>query len=673
MENFKWTAACLLAAALLAFVAGCDDDGNPGPQVGFVNVDAMGAYGDASGFVDVGSGQDASDDGSTEVGGDADSASTEDPCAGQPDGAACDDDDACTKGDACLAGTCSGQAVDCDDKNVCTTDMCDTDEGCTHEQYVQCEDKNSCTSDVCDPKMGCMHQQLGQGAGCDDGNECTSGDTCSDGTCVGGPAPSCNDSNVCTTDTCNKNGCQHAPLSGGTCDDGDLGTTGDTCNAGICVGAAPSCDDKNACTIDAGDGVGVPCAHSPLACDDGKVCTTDTCDPSKGCVFKNNAAPCDDGDACTVGEKCSAGFCAGGVAPVCNDSNPCTSDACDPAKGCAFVVLTGAACNDGNTCTTNDQCNSAGTCKGGPVNSCNDGNVCTTDTCDPAAGCLHSPLSGGACNDGDSGTVNDTCQAGKCSGSSVACDDGNACTVDGGNAPNCTYALKVCDDKNPCTNDTCSPTTGCVATPNTAACDDGNKCTANDVCGNGSCSGSAVTCNDANPCTTDACAPATGACVSTVVIMANGKPCGVGEVCGNGVDDDGDLLVDCGDKECGAKTGGPALCFDAQYDGASITVYAADKPGVEQKAEIPTSGQCFQFYCGEGPLMVTVYNTVNQGGWLKAWATDPGVVTEEKPVTKTSYWAFSVTESGFPAGTKFPQMEYTQPNGYAFTIAWPYK
>lgn len=599
MGKTPWTAASLLAAALLVLVTSCGDEGNPSPQLGVVSSDVR-AYGDASGFADgYAPGQDVSGDGNTDSSGDGDDATTQYPCAGQPDG-----------------------------------------------------------------------------AGCSDGNECTAGDVCKGGTCIGGDAPlACNDSNACTTDTCMPNtGCQHAPLSGGVCDDGDSGTIGDQCNVGVCVGAAPSCDDKNACTVDAGDAAsGVPCTHAPLACDDGNACTTDTCNPTSGCTFKNNAAPCDDGDACTLGEKCSGGVCSGGVAPVCNDGNSCTSDACDPATGCAFIPTAGAACNDGNTCTTSDQCNSAGTCKGGPVNSCNDGNVCTTDACDPAAGCLHSPLSGGACNDGDSGTVNDTCQAGLCKGSSVACDDGNACTVEGGNAPNCTYAIKACDDKNPCTTDTCSPATGCVTTPNAVGCDDGNKCTVNDVCGNGNCFGSAVTCNDGNPCTTDACSPATGACVSTVFLMPNGKACGTGEICGNGVDDDGDLKIDCDDSECGPDTKGPVFCFDAAFDGAQIVVYGSDKPGVAQSEPVPTTGGCFQFYCKEAPFTVTVSNTVNQGGKLEAWATEPGVTAEQKPVTTKSYWGFSVTESGFPAGTPFPQLYYANPNGYAFTIAWPYK
>jgi len=46
----------------------------------------------------------------------------------------------------------------------------------------------------------------------------------------------------------------------------------------------------------------------------------------------------------------------------CNDNNACTTDTCNPATGCVFTPIT-----------------------------CNDNNVCTTDTCDPATGCVFTP------------------------------------------------------------------------------------------------------------------------------------------------------------------------------------------------------------------------------------------------------------------------------------------
>src|SRR5450432_3216494 len=47
-----------------------------------------------------------------------------------------------------------------------------------------------------------------------------------------------------------------------------------------------SCDDTNACTTDTCDNG--TCAHVAIACDDSDVCTTDTCDMVMGCVHANN-------------------------------------------------------------------------------------------------------------------------------------------------------------------------------------------------------------------------------------------------------------------------------------------------------------------------------------------------------------------------------------------------
>jgi hypothetical protein len=48
----------------------------------------------------------------------------------------------------------------------------------------------------------------------------------------------------------------------------------------------------------------------------------------------------------------AAGVCAGTLASTCDDSNPCTADLCDAAKGCTHADLpNGATCGAGTTCT----------------------------------------------------------------------------------------------------------------------------------------------------------------------------------------------------------------------------------------------------------------------------------------------------------------------------------
>src|SRR5207302_7564993 len=96
---------------------------------------------------------------------------------------------------------------------------------------------------------------------------------------------------------------------------------------------------------------------------------------------------------------------------------------------------------------------------------------------------------------------------------SLPCSDGNSCTTsDVCSGGHCAGgAPPSCDDGNVCTDDTCSPSTGCVHTNNTAPCTDGNACTTNDTCSHGSCAGGpAPNCNDGNPCTDDGCDQTTG-------------------------------------------------------------------------------------------------------------------------------------------------------------------
>ena len=93
----------------------------------------------------------------------------------------------------------------------------------------QCHDPGTC-----DPASGvCSNPPKPDGATCDDGNACTSGDACQRGVCVG------------------------APVDDGTpCDDGNVCTSGDTCQHGVCVGGTSSClcpggcNDEDACTVD---------------------------------------------------------------------------------------------------------------------------------------------------------------------------------------------------------------------------------------------------------------------------------------------------------------------------------------------------------------------------------------------------------------------------------------
>jgi len=143
------------------------------------------------------------------------------------------------------------------------------------------------------------------------------------------------------------------------------------------------------------------CVHQPASfCDDRNTCTTDSCDPIKGCTHANAAdgGNCAQGSTCTLTPPilftqgvCHQGQCVPqGTVTNCNDGNFCTDDGCDPATGCTHTNNT-APCANGNACVTDDVC-SNGQCVGGvPVN-CDDGDPCTLDSCSQSAGCIHTPI-----------------------------------------------------------------------------------------------------------------------------------------------------------------------------------------------------------------------------------------------------------------------------------------
>ena len=514
---------------------------------------------------------------------------TNDACAPQSgcqhthNAAPCDDQDLCTTADTCVQGQCQGQvAVVCGDGNGCTDDSCDSQKGC---QYVpnnadcddgnpctlddqcsggfcvgkgglDCDDANPCTSDACDPTDGCLHTF--NAAPCDDGNVCTLVDTCVQGECQGSGTLGCDDQNVCTDDSCSPEvGCVHTP-NDAACDDGNLCTLADECSAGSCKGTqAASCDDDN-------------------------LCTNDTCTPLQGCVHTFNVAPCDDGDACTVGEKCELGQCAGGGQLNCNDGNICTADSCNADVGCEFVPTDGL-CSDFNACTAGDAC-ANGACAPGGALDCDDGNPCTLDTCHPANGCEYTAIDGG-CDDGNQCTKTDACADGVCVGADPL----------------------ECLDGNPCTNDGCNPDTGCTFIANDASCDDANACTTQDQCSQGACvGGPLLACDDDQECTTDSCDADSG-CTYTPV--ADGTPCTQdgGIVCQNG---------SCEEYQPGNKvftyTGG-AQTFTVPPGVSSVRVVVVGGGGGGAGSHYGGGGSGYVLY-GKYDVAGTVTVTVGAGG-----------------------------------------------------------
>ena len=304
-------------------------------------------------------------------------------------------------------GTCKDGALaaaKCGGGTICAK-MSVNQAKCVPPCPASCNDGNICTNDACDPTKGvCTHSV--NGASCDDGVPCTTGDTCKGSTCAAGGAKNCDDGNACTADTCNAadGSCQHAAK---TCDDGDP-CTSDTCDAGTgtCGYPAKDCSDGDPCTVDAcasgpggangADGNGVGCQHTPKACDDGDACTTDACNGSTG-ICAHGEASCDDGNPCSV-DGCANGACTHGPAGgVCDDGDPCTvSDRCVNVT-CAGKAM---ACDDGVACTK-DSC-SDGVCDhkkvgGEPTAGCLGGRVVLLDACGEVVATLEACAEGTVC------------------------------------------------------------------------------------------------------------------------------------------------------------------------------------------------------------------------------------------------------------------------------------
>jgi len=203
------------------------------------------------------------------------------------DGESCEDGDLCTDPDTCQSGACDpGSAVVCIAPDDCHL------------------------AGICDDQTGlCSNPTKADGSGCNDGDECTTGDQCTSGACAGmdTSATDCDDADVCTDDSCDPvAGCTnvtntsmvcHASYCDGLSWYGPVECAGDgSCPAQTLT---QECDDSNACTTDTCDNA-TGCLNTSLTDDadcDGEPDSTDNC-----FTVPNADQADDDGD--DVGDVC---------------------------------------------------------------------------------------------------------------------------------------------------------------------------------------------------------------------------------------------------------------------------------------------------------------------------------------------------------------------------------
>jgi hypothetical protein len=430
------------------------------------------------------------------------------------------------------------------------------DAECTQVECVE-----DCADESCQVKdQVCSFTAIHEAAACADESPCTVEDTCADKACVGVPK-ACIDGHPCTSDgNCDPatGACLNPVTLGLKCDDGIDCTAPDECDAdGLCMGQ-PTEDCECAFNTDCAQlGAGFRCGCNHACLED--TTATTLCDPAQGtdcsrisCNTKTglcDLAPLEDGVPCTSPNRCiPAASCLGGecvgVPKACDDGDPCTSDACQPAT--AVCVWTPFDCNDKLPCTL-DGCE-AGKCVHTPQDQeCDDDQPCTEDRCDPVLGCKSQPVT-------DPKLVAEICQTSELTCAIAACansgcvieSDASLCAAPGCHQTLacqgwvCTYtelshsaADAVCDDLSQCSSAACSFSTGkCEVTPLT--CHDEDLCT-DDSCDPSSGCTFTPNCADDKACTAESCDPATGKCIKTSLC---------GEVDGNP-----------GTKPCCASTG----------------------------------------------------------------------------------------------------------------------
>jgi hypothetical protein len=162
------------------------------------------------------------------------------------------------------------------------------------------------------------------------------------------------------------------PLPGGPGPDPEIcNGIDDNCNGQVDEEpvASNSCFSEDSCAGPSICSAGACVAGPPLDCADANLCTDDLCDYFTGCVHPSNAAPCDDGDACTVGDTCGDSICqAGALRDSDGDAQPdalCGGNDCNDSDATVWSAPTEVAdvrmtADIPSSITWSDQAGSAG-------------------------------------------------------------------------------------------------------------------------------------------------------------------------------------------------------------------------------------------------------------------------------------------------------------------------
>ena len=298
--------------------------------------------------------------------------------AGSFCGASCASDEDCPVDYACQDATAVTGAtlLQC----VRTTDECPcTDKSVELGASTHCSSSND--TGTCTGTRVCMADGL---TACDAPSAvvetCNGADDNCDGT---DDENTCDDNNPCTLDECvGAEGCQDPPTAnvGLDCDDNDLNTTDDVCDAnGECHGTPLDCPSTQCSDAAAVDGA-CETTHKAVdtPCDDNDPATIDdVCDGNGACVGADTTCgdgliqgieACDDGnsndgDCCSstcaleaTGTVCRTAASACDIQEVCTGSSPTCPDDTQAAQGTACGDSTNSVCDAPDSCDGNGTC-----------------------------------------------------------------------------------------------------------------------------------------------------------------------------------------------------------------------------------------------------------------------------------------------------------------------------
>ncbi|MFZ9886092.1 MAG: hypothetical protein ACO3JL_01215, partial [Myxococcota bacterium] len=524
-------------------------------------------------------------------------------------------------------GAAPATANRCDDQNPCTIDTWVERVGCLNTSITGCQactndsqcpdpDNNLCTGTYyCEEVTGLCTKNPGTVVSCDESIDTACSQTKCDpatGQCVAVAAP-----------------------QGTSCNDKDPGTLNDVCLNGLCMAGIDQCayqadadcaDDGNLCNgipycdksifpfarkTNAGTIVSCQASNNP--------CLSSTCDPANGvCSLVPTQASCDDNNACTIEDACTNGVCKGIL-----DIGPAATCQCATDTDCL-------ALEDGDLCNGILYCDIAtGTCELNPatVVSCPsvDNSACVENVCDKTTGVCALKDKIGACDDGDACTGDDQCQAGTCVGQASV--GGSAALCECQSDADCPQDENLCRGSRYCD----AQTNTCVLNPATVIepgvpCNEDVDCPASFHCSGAQTGvddqGNAVKrlgfctrCANVqdSDCEVSRCDPADGVCKITAladgeVCVGDGDPCTIGEKCLNGscvaIDDVGVGQTcecrqdsDCAALEDGDRCNGTLYCqvntATCELNPATVVIcpHVADEQCAQDLCD-PATGIC---------------------------------------------------------------------------------